>query len=173
MHSPADVHAPMPQLVGLFRNQPLSWVKEVIESVGLDGAQLTGEEDLDYAAALGVPVIKQIRVKPGDIRGVVLAAVRPWPEAGHRVVLDRYDPSTPGGAGKVFDWSAAEGIADLEGVLLAGGLTPENVAEAVIRLRPWGVDVSSGVETDGVKDGDKIVRFIAAARSRLPTAGKG
>ena len=158
----------MPQLAGLFRNQPLDWVKGVIESVGLDIAQLTGEEDLDYAEALGVPVVKQVRVKPGDTSDDVLAAVRPWLDAGHSVVLDRYDPSTPGGAGKAFDWAAAEGVADLEGVLLAGGLDPENVGDAVARLQPWGVDVSSGVETDGVKDGDKIVRFIAAAQSAPP-----
>lgn len=163
----------IPQLVGLFRNQPLDWVKEVIENVGLDVAQLTGEEDLDYAAALGVPVVKQVRVRPDDTSDDVLAAVRPWLDAGHRVVLDRYDPSTPGGAGKVFDWSAAERVADLEGVLLAGGLDPENVSGAVAQLQPSGVDVSSGVETDGVKDGDKIIAFIAAARSPLPAAGEG
>jgi phosphoribosylanthranilate isomerase len=163
----------VPQLAGLFRNQPLQWVRGVMENVGLDVAQLTGEEDLDYAAALGVPIIKQVRVKPGDTGDDVLAGVRPWLDAGHRVVLDRYDPSTPGGAGKVFDWSAAEGVADLEGVLLAGGLDPENVGDAVTQLQPWGVDVSSGVETDGAKDADKIAAFIAAAQSPLPTAGEG
>ncbi len=78
------------------------------------------------------------------------------------VVLDAYDRSTPGGAGRSFEWSLAEGIVNLDGVLLAGGLTPENVADAVEVLSPWGVDVSSGVETDGEKDAVKIHDFITA-----------
>ena len=84
-------------------------------------------------------------------------------DAGRMVILDAYDPDTPGGTGKVFDWSVAQKVAALEGVLLAGGLTPENVTDAIRQLGAWGVDVSSGVETDGVKDDEKIHDFITAA----------
>ena len=80
-------------------------------------------------------------------------------------VLDAYDPSAPGGTGSSFDWSAAESIVERKGIFLAGGLNPENVSEAVQRLNPWGVDVSSGVETDGSKDPDKIRDFIDAAKA--------
>ena len=86
-------------------------------------------------------------------------------DAGRMVVLDHYDEKTLGGAGKTFDWSVAAGVADREGVLLAGGLNPGNVATAIQTLRPWGVDVSSGVETDGEKDRSKIREFIEIARA--------
>jgi phosphoribosylanthranilate isomerase len=153
-----------PKLVGLFRDQPLDWVRSVIEDLALDFAQLCGGEDLDYGAALGVPALRQVRVKEGDTPADVTSAARKWLDVGHMALLDRYDPATPGGAGITFDWRSAEGVAEMEGVLLAGGLTPENVALAVRRLRPWGVDVASGVETDGEKDPDKIRAFVRAAR---------
>ena len=79
--------------------------------------------------------------------------------------LDRFDKTTPGGSGLSFDWSTARGIANRKNVLLAGGLKPENVQSAITQLSPWGVDVASGVETDGIKDPDRIRAFIEAARS--------
>ena len=85
--------------------------------------------------------------------------------AGRIVLLDKYDTKVPGGSGSSFDWSVAEGIASREGVLLAGGLTPENVGEAISQLSPWGVDISTGVETDGVKDHAKIRAFVEAVRA--------
>jgi phosphoribosylanthranilate isomerase len=111
------------------------------------------------------PVFRQVRVRPETTPESLAAQMQPHLDAGRVVLLDRYDEKTPGGSGKSFDWSVAEGIASRERVLLAGGLTPENVAKAVQQLRPWGVDVSSGVETDGQKDHAKIRAFIEAARS--------
>ena len=154
-----------PQLVGLFRNQPIDWVRHVAERCHLHIAQLCGDEEPSYANELIVPVLKQIRVKEGETAAEIRARIEPWLDAGHMAVLDAYDPSTPGGAGNTFDWSAAEGVVEREGVLLAGGLNPENVSKAVQRLNPWGIDVSSGVETDGSKDPDKIRDFIDAAKS--------
>lgn len=154
-----------PQLVGLFRNQPVDWVRHVAERCHLHMAQLCGDEDPSYASELIVPVIKQIRVREGESRTEVRARVEPWLNAGHMAILDAYDPSTPGGAGITFDWSAAEGIVEREGVFLAGGLNPENVQGAVQRLNPWGVDVASGVEVDGNKDPDRIREFIDAAKA--------
>lgn len=154
-----------PQLVGLFRNQPVDWVRHVAERCHLHIAQLCGDEDLDYASELIVPVLKQIRVRKNETADEVRARVGPWLDAGHMAFLDTYDPSTPGGTGNTFDWSVAEGIVEREGVLLAGGLNPENVMEAVQRLNPWGVDVASGVEIDGDKDPDRIREFIDAAKA--------
>jgi len=154
-----------PGLVGLFRNQPVDWVNDVIRDTGLDFAQLCGDETPEYAAALAVPAIRQVLVRPDtrpeQLRRDVIDAL-----AGHEMIaLDRFDPGIPGGTGKAFDWRVAEGVASMHGVLLAGGLDPGNVADAVRMLRPWGVDVSSGVETDGVKDPARISAFITAARS--------
>ncbi|MBI4220688.1 MAG: phosphoribosylanthranilate isomerase [Chloroflexi bacterium] len=153
-----------PRVAGLFRNQAIDFVKQVIDQCGLDVAQLCGDEDRKFAKSLGIQVLRQVRVRPTDtplrLRERVLAAL----DAGESVQLDRDDPKVPGGGGVPFDWRAAEGVANLTGVLLSGGLDPVNVAAAVNRLHPWGVDVSSGVETSGVKDPDKIRAFIRAAR---------
>jgi phosphoribosylanthranilate isomerase len=154
-----------PKLVGLFRDQAVEWVRHVAQQCHLHTAQLCGNEDLAYAEELIVPVLRQIRVKPDDTAEDLRTEVNRWLDAGHMVVLDSYDPSTPGGTGVAFDWSVADGIAELEGVLLAGGLTPENVGAAIQQLNPWGVDVSSGVEVDGVKDPDRIREFVNAARN--------
>jgi phosphoribosylanthranilate isomerase len=82
-----------------------------------------------------------------------------------RLLVDAHVPGSYGGAGVVADWDRAAGLARRRSVLLAGGLTPANVAEAIQRVRPWGVDVSSGVEINGVKDHQKIRAFVAAARA--------
>jgi phosphoribosylanthranilate isomerase len=154
-----------PKLVGLFRDQPVEWVRRVSQQCHLHMAQLNGDEDLAYAEELIVPVMRQIRVKPDDAAEDIRKEVESWLSAGHMVILDSFHPSAPGGTGVAFDWSVADGIVEEEGVLLAGGLTPENVGAATQQLNPWGVDVASGVEVDGVKDPDKIREFINAARS--------
>ena len=156
------------KIVGLFRNQPAAWVNEVSKRVVLDYVQLCGDEDEMYMRSMWRPVLKQVRVRQGMSVAALGAEVQSHLDAGRMVVLDRYDEKTPGGSGKTFDWSVAEGIADRDGVLLAGGLTPGNVASAIRMLRPWGVDVSSGVESDGVKDRRKIQDFIETAKAADP-----
>lgn len=153
------------KVVGLFRNQDLAWVNDVVEQAGLDCVQLADDEDDSYVTSINRPVMRQVRVKPGMTQGELAASVQVELGAGRKVLLDRYDAKAPGGAGIRFDWSVAQGVANSEGVLLAGGLTPGNVGDAIRQLQPWGVDVASGVETDGVKDHDKIRAFIAAARA--------
>ena len=154
-----------PKIVGLFRNQPAEWVNSVARTVDLDCVQINGEEDAAYVRSMWKPVLRQVRVRPEMTPETLAAEVQLHLDAGCTIILDRFDAKVPGGAGKTFDWSVAEGVASRERVLLAGGLTPENVAKAVQQLRPWGVDVSSGVETDGQKDHAKIRAFIEAARS--------
>jgi len=153
-----------PKLVGLFRNQPADWVNRVIQDIGLDLAQLCGDETSEYAAGLAVPTVRQVLVRPNTDREQLRRKVGDALDDHEMVVLDRFDPGTPGGTGKAFDWRVAEGIAGRCGVLLAGGLDPDNVSGAVRLLRPWGVDVSTGVETDGAKDPARIRDFIEAAR---------
>jgi phosphoribosylanthranilate isomerase len=93
---------------------------------------------------------------------------------GHRVTLDRYVEGIQGGTGKGFDWDVAASLSQAgHPFLLAGGLTPENVSDAITAVNPWGVDVSSGVETDGHKDHAKIKQFMRAAREAAAKSTNG
>lgn len=154
-----------PQVVGLFRNQDARWVNKAAQQVDIDCVQLCGDEDEAYMRAMWKPVLRQVWIKSDTSRDELGDLVEHHLARGRMVLLDRYNEHTPGGGGKTFDWSIAEGIAEREGVLLAGGLNPENVDGAVQQLKPWGVDVSSGVETDGIKDHSKIRAFIETAKS--------
>ena len=154
-----------PQVVGLFRNQDADWVNHIARQMDLDSLQLNGEEDEPYTRSMHKPIIRQIRIRPETSREELAEIVQKHLDAQRLVLLDRYDAKVPGGSGASFDWSIAEGIANRKGVFLAGGLTPENVGDAIRRLNPWGVDVASGVETDGAKDHAKIKAFIEAVRS--------
>ena len=168
----------IPKIVGLFANQPAAFVNRVARSCGLDRAQLCGDEPPAFWDALELPVIRQVKVREGLGReGAAALAARQAAEAleaGHLAVLDKHRRGALGGTGETFDWTLAarigasvgvSGGADGgDGLLLAGGLTPENVSDAIAAASPWGVDVSSGVETGGVKDHAKIRRFARAVR---------
>ncbi len=158
-----------PEVVGLFADQPAEDVRETVAALGLDAVQLCGSEGVEYASRLNAPTLKVISVDAD----VPIAAQMPrilvlqqrHALAGHRIVLDAGAPGEYGGTGKRFDLSVAADLAAAFPMTLAGGLSPDNVGEAVERARPWGVDVSSGVETDGEKDPDKTRAFIAAVRA--------
>ena len=152
------------KVVGLFRNQDVRWVNKTAQEVDLDCVQLNGEEDEAYMRAMWKPVIRQVRIKSEMSQDELSDLVDHHLSLDRIVLLDRYEEHQPGGTGKMFDWGIAEGIADRNGVLLAGGLTPSNVDSAVEQLKPWGVDVSTGVETDGIKDHLKIRAFIETAK---------
>jgi phosphoribosylanthranilate isomerase len=140
--------------VGVFVNQPADYVNSVASLVGLGAVQLHGDETIADAAAIDRPVIKAMR--PAD------AAVASWP-AKTLILLDVDDPVTRGGTGRTVDWAAAADVAAGRRVLLAGGLTPENVADAVARVRPYGIDVSSGVErSPGIKDHQRLRALFEA-----------
>ena len=156
-----------PKLVGLFANQPADFVNRVAADCGLDFAQLCGDERPDYWDRVTPGIIKQIKVRPDAAIERTKERVDEVIAAGHRALLDAYEPGHLGGTGTSFDWSIARSIANEHEVVLAGGLTPENVREAIVTVGPWGVDVSSGVETDGIKDEAKIRAFAAAARSAV------
>jgi phosphoribosylanthranilate isomerase len=149
-----------PRLVGLFANQPLDDVNDVVRRCGLDMVQLCGDEPPEYWARVDADVIKQIKVRD-DSLGDTLSSVERIVEAGHIAMLDKYAKGALGGTGLTFDWNIAQEVAGRFSMMLAGGLTPDNVARAIAKVSPWGVDVSSGVETDGDKNPIKIRRFAS------------
>ena len=159
----------LPPVVGLFADQPLDEVQHTVMSVGLDAVQLCGSEGVEYAAQLGVPVYKVISIDAEIPVAAQMPRVMVLQQrhalAGHRIVLDAQVPGEYGGTGRQFDWDLAADLAGAFEMSLAGGLSPENVREAVERVRPWGVDVSSGVETDGEKDPAKVRAFVEAVRA--------
>jgi len=148
---------PFVHRVGVFVDEQPEAVRDVANACGLTMLQFHGSEDAVYCRLFTLPVLKAVRVRTGeDLQGLEL-----FPAAGF--VLDTHHPVLRGGSGETFDWSLLEGLPDVP-VILAGGLHPGNVAEAVRQVKPYGVDVSSGVETGGEKDREKIRAFIMAAR---------
>lgn len=153
-----------PQWVGVFANQPLEDVNRLLAHCGMDVAQLSGQESTDYCAQVCRPVVKVVHVRSDapqeDVQEHVQSALAAYRDGGCMVMLDTYKEGVLGGTGQAFNWEVGRELAHSHPFLLAGGLSEENVAEAMQRVRPWGLDVSSGVETDGRKDSAKIVRFI-------------
>lgn len=149
--------------VGVFVDSPLEEVQNIIQETKLSVAQLHGDETTEFCSSIGHPAIKAIRLRDSsDID--LLARYRSVTRA---VLLDAYSPVAHGGTGQVCDWSLAQrAVADGYCVVLAGGLTPENVAEAITCVRPYAVDVSSGVEASpGVKDHNKLKAFIQIVKA--------
>ncbi len=163
-HRVSGVRKKGAKVVGLFRNQDSQWVNKIAQQIDLDYVHLCGEEDDAYIRSMRKPVIRQIRIKSDTRTSDLKDELERHLDKGRIVHLDSYDEHAPGGAGKSFDWDLAADLANREGVLLAGGLHPDNVREAISQLIPWGVDVSSGVETDGIKDRSKISSFIQRAK---------
>ena len=144
--------------VGVFVNQPLEFVADVATLVGLGAVQLHGDEDPAYANRVGRAVIRAVALGNGN----PASAIDVWPNRT-TLLLDVHDPVHRGGTGRLVDWSAASAIARKRRTILAGGLTPENVAQAVAQVQPFGIDVSSGVErSPGVKDHARIAALFEA-----------
>jgi phosphoribosylanthranilate isomerase len=164
---------PTPQVAGLFADQPVELVNRAIEDCGLDLVQLCGNESVDYCRRVRGRVIKVLHVADSLSENTAVAQLmdrsQAYRSARCLVTLDRLVEGVPGGTGQSFNWSVAAELARRGHLfLLAGGLTPDNVDQAVHAVRPWGVDVSSGVETGGVKVAQKIRAFIRNARQAAP-----
>lgn len=164
-------YARRPRFVGVFVNEDPLEIARIAGEARLDLAQLSGNEAPEYCAGLHVPYMKVIHMRPGLSVEALLHIAGEYRNAV-AIVLDTAGNTSDtawGGTGMAVDWSLAAQVArrsvKLRPIMLAGGLRAETVAEAVRLVRPWGVDVSSGVETDGVKDDAKIRAFVAAATS--------
>ena len=152
---------PFVSTVGLFVNEKPDLVRQIMSDCGLAYAQLHGEESPQYCAELRLPVVKAIRVRTGeDLANLSAYRVK-------AILLDAYVEGVAGGTGTTFDWDVAVGAKSWGPIVLAGGLTPDNVGDAVGRVQPYGVDVSSGVESSpGVKDHAKVRAFIQNVKCR-------
>lgn len=144
--------------VGVFENQPLAWVKEVSHSLRLSAIQLHGQEDAIYAKALGKDfrIIKAVSFQEG-------LDPKSWLDfPADALHLDGLKP----GSGETFDWSVASAWKGHPKLILAGGLTPENVAKGIAALKPYAVDTASGVEAiSGIKDAQKIQHFVRTSKN--------
>ena len=141
--------------VGVFVNQDLSEVEEIAKRCNLNVLQFHGEEPPGYCQHFSLPVMKAIRIKdPESLRNMDL-----YPNVS--ILLDTYHPTKAGGTGNPFPWEIALKAKEKRDFILSGGLTPENVREAIKKVSPLGVDVSSGVErVPGKKDFSKMVEFV-------------
>lgn len=147
-------------MVGVFVDFTADQVREILRETGIQWAQLHGRETPELVAQLLPQAYKALGVKDGS----AIELARSYP--GEHLLLDASVPGIPGGTGQTFDWEIAAAVAQERMLTLAGGLTPDNVAEAVRVVRPFRVDVASGVESaPGRKDPELVQRFIHAAKS--------
>ena len=152
---------PFVSLVGVFVNQPVDEVLATARAAGLTGIQLHGDEDAGAYAAEGLRLVKAVPVAEA-FTADALTAIPP----DVTVLLDAHDPVRRGGTGRTIDWTRAAEAARLRPIILSGGLTPGNIRTAVRTVRPYAVDVSSGVESaPGVKDESRLRSLFAALRS--------
>jgi phosphoribosylanthranilate isomerase len=146
------------QCVGVFVNAGLNTIREIKEFCGLDLVQLHGQEPPEMIHALGGGVIKAMVMRVGTA-----PEIQHYPTA--TILLDTYDPQRPGGTGRPFDWRLAAALSKRRRVILAGGLNARNVQRAIEMVRPYGVDVSSGVESSpGRKDHEEVRLFVQRAK---------
>ncbi len=150
-----------PQLIGVFVNSSALEIQSIWREVDLDQAQLHGDESAEMLTQVtGFKAVRPQSTEEAEKQAKTYAV-----ESEPALLIDAYRTGEYGGTGQVGDWSLAATIAKQYPILLAGGLTPDNVAEAIRQVQPWGVDVASGVEAaPGKKDAAKMRAFVAAAR---------
>jgi phosphoribosylanthranilate isomerase len=152
---------PFVTVVGLFVNASRCEVNETLDAVRLDVLQFHGNETPEQCEGYNRPYLKALRVRPEDD---ISAICEQYPGAA-ALLLDAFVEGVPGGTGVAFDWSLIPAHLN-KPIILAGGLTPENVSEAIEQVRPFGVDVSGGVESSkGIKDSRRVEGFVKAVRS--------
>jgi phosphoribosylanthranilate isomerase len=165
----AEITAALPAAVtkvGVFVNEPADRIRTIVAAAHLDVVQLHGDEQPLDGAVLDCPLFRSATIDDAE----EIMAV--WP-VGTPLLLDAADRDRRGGTGTTVDWSRAAALARRRRIILAGGLSPENVSDAIAAVNPYGVDVSSGVEdAPGVKNGAKVTRFLANARAAFERRAK-
>lgn len=161
-----DIVAALPPFVtsvGVYVDPEADWVEETLAVAGLNLLQFHGDESPEFCRQFSLPYVKAVRVRDG--LDLIQYATRYAGAPGARgLLLDTYVEGEPGGTGHAFDWNRIPGNLPLP-LILSGGLNAANVTQAIRQTRPWGVDVSSGVEaTRGVKDAEKIAAFVQGVR---------
>jgi phosphoribosylanthranilate isomerase len=157
-----------PAVVGVFVNSAADEVNRIAEYCHLDRVQLSGDETWDYCRQIKRPIIKAVHVLKTSTLDKIISEIATGyqllPQRDFICLLDSKAGDTYGGTGRAFNWQLAGKVSAKYPVFIAGGLTPTNVGRLVKKNQPWGVDVSSGVETNGQKDIAKIIAFIKAVR---------
>ena len=157
------------RVVGVFVNAPVFQINEIADFCALDWVQLSGDESWEYCHELKKAIIKVIHVSSGQKTDEILADIETGyellPEKELICLLDSRVGGAYGGTGQVFNWQLAREVSVRFPVMIAGGLTPANVGQLVREVQPWGVDISTGVESNGLKDTSKIRAFVKAVRS--------
>lgn len=159
---------PRPAVVGVFANSTTQDVNHIADYCHLDWVQLSGDEDWQHCQRIERPVIKTIHVSTNSTVEDIFEEMAMWYQMALNrefvCLLDSQIGNAYGGTGQAFDWQLAREVSERFPVIVAGGLTPDNVGQMVREVQPWGVDVSTGVETDGQKDTKKIGEFIKAVK---------
>jgi phosphoribosylanthranilate isomerase len=167
---------PRPAMVGVFANSAVDEVNRIADYCHLDWVQLSGDENWDYCRQIKRPIIKAVHVSNTQTAEQIVSEIATGyqllPKQNLICLLDSKIGDTYGGTGRAFDWQLAGKVSARFPVLITGGLTPTNVSQLVKETQPWGVDVSSGVETNGQKDTAKIIAFIKAVRRAKTGAHK-
>ena len=158
----AYLDAKRPLTVGIFADQPIEEVNEIVQESGVDLVQLSGDESWEDCLLVTRQVIQVVHVSPLDSPSDPMRFVEPG--FAIALMLDSAHGPYRGGSGRPFDWEVARIVSSELPLILSGGLAPENVAEAMERVRPWVVDVASGTERDGRKNPERVQAFIEAVR---------
>lgn len=160
---------PHPDIVGVFVNSASGEVNRIADYCNLDWVQLSGDETWDYCQQIERPIIKTVHVSNAKTSEEVVSEIamgyQLLPRQDFVFLVDSRVGDSYGGTGQAFDWKLAKEASARFSVIIAGGLTPNNVGQLVKEVWPWGVDVSTGIETDGQKDVAKITAFIRVVRT--------
>ena len=164
----AYLEAKRPLTVGVFADQPIDEVNEIAQETGIDPVQLSGDETWEDCLVVTKQTIQVVHVSALDSPSDPLARVEPGFAVA--LMLDSAHGPYRGGSGQPFDWEVARAVSAELPMFLAGGLNPDNVAQAIAQVHPWAVDVSSGTERDGRKDHDLVRAFVDAVREHDASA---
>jgi phosphoribosylanthranilate isomerase len=155
-------------MVGVFVNHDVKEVNRIADYCPLDWVQLSGDESWEYCLEISKPIIKVIRIPTTGTVSDISADLTKGDKVVNRkniiVLLDTMTPNSYGGSGHNFNWQLVKNVKSKFPLIIAGGLTPDNVSRLIKQIRPWGVDVSSGVEINGIKDISRIKSFVQAVR---------